>query len=76
MSIEEKVSLTISITKSYRDQLRTLAAQQNVQNPDLLTTASSLAREIVCGYLDNIDQIDAKPKLLQNRSDRTPGSES
>ena len=55
MSTEEKVSLTISISKSYRDRLRTMAAEKNLQDPDLLTSASTIAREIICEYLDKID---------------------
>jgi hypothetical protein len=53
MSIEEKVSLTISINKEYRDRLRTIAAKQNFDNPNEVTSASTLAREIICEYLDN-----------------------
>ena len=49
---EEKVSLTISISKEYRDRLRTMAAEQNLQDPDLLTSASTIARQIICTYLD------------------------
>lgn len=56
MSIEEKVSLTISINKGYRDRLRTMAAEQNLQDPDLLTSASTIAREIICKHLDKIDK--------------------
>ncbi len=54
MSNEEKVSLTISITKEYRDRLRTMAAEQNLQDPDLLTSASTIARQIICDYLDRV----------------------
>jgi hypothetical protein len=54
MSIEEKVSLTISIKKEYRDRLRTMAAQQNLHDPDQLTSASTIAREIICEKLDNL----------------------
>ena len=53
MSIEEKVSLTISIRKKYRDRLRTMAAKQNFDNPNEVTSASTMAREIICEYLDN-----------------------
>jgi hypothetical protein len=53
MSIEEKVSLIISIKKEYRDRLRTMAARQNFDNPNEVTSASTLAREIICEYLDN-----------------------
>ena len=56
---EEKVSLTISIAKSYRDRLRTMAAQQNLHDPDQLTSASTIAREIICEHIDEIDRIEA-----------------
>jgi hypothetical protein len=59
MSIEEKVSLTISIAKSYRDRLRTMAAQQNLHDPDQLTSASTIAREIICEYIDRIECLEA-----------------
>lgn len=55
MSIEEKVSLTVSIPKSYRDRLRTMAAKQNLNDPDQLTSASTIAREIICDYVDKIE---------------------
>ena len=55
MSLEEKVSLTITIPKNYRDRLRTMAAQQNLNDPDQLTSASTIAREIICKYIDKID---------------------
>jgi hypothetical protein len=54
MSNEEKVSLTISINKEYRDRLRMIAAEQNLQNPDKVTSASTLAKEIICKYLDKL----------------------
>ena len=56
MCQEEKVSLTISIPKSYRDRLRTMAAQQNLHDPDQLTSASTIAREIICEHIDGIDR--------------------
>jgi len=59
MTIEEKVSLTIAIPKSYRDRLRTMAAQQNLREPDQLTSASTIAREIICEYIDNLDRTNA-----------------
>jgi len=58
MSIEEKVSLTVSIFKSYRDRLRTMAAQQNLHDPDKLTSASTIAREIICEHLDKLEFIE------------------
>jgi len=58
MFIEEKVSITISIAKGYRDRLRTMAAQQNLHDPDQLTSASTIAREINCEHIDKIERIE------------------
>ena len=41
MSIEEKVSITISISKIYRDRLRTMAAKQNFE-PQLMQIRAAL----------------------------------
>lgn len=54
MHQDEKVSLTISIPKRYRDRLRTMAAQQNLHDPDCLTSASTIARGIICEYLNRL----------------------
>jgi hypothetical protein len=56
---EEKVSLTIAIPKNYRDRLRTMAAQQNLHDPDQLTSASTIAREIICEHIDDLERIEA-----------------
>ena len=56
---EEKVSITISIAKGYRDRLRTMAAQQNLHDPDQLTSASTIAREIICDHIDELDRTEA-----------------
>ena len=68
MSIEEKVSLTISIFKSYRDRLRTMAAQQNLHDPDQLTSASTIAREIICEYINKFERIEADFKAAARDS--------
>lgn len=54
MSNDEKVSLTISIHKEYRDRLRTMAAEQNLQDPDQLTSASTIARQIICDFVNRV----------------------
>jgi hypothetical protein len=53
------VSITISVSKTYRDQLRTLAARRNLHDPDQLTSASTIAREIICEYIDRIECLEA-----------------
>jgi len=52
MSENKPVPLMLSIPKSFRDKLRMMAAEQNLKNPDQVTSASTIAREIVCEYLD------------------------
>ena len=54
MSKEEKVSVTISIDKSYKDKLRIIAAKLNLKDPNQVTSASTLAKEIICKYLDKL----------------------
>jgi len=51
-----QVPLMITMPKEYRDQLRKMAAKSNLDNLDKVTTASSLAKEIVCEYLDGMEE--------------------
>jgi len=57
MDIERLVSVTISMPKIYRDQMRKIVAQTNLENLEEATSLSELGRKIICGYL----------KKLQNR---------
>ena len=59
MTTGRKVSITISIEKVYRDQLRTMAAKRNLNDPDQLTSASTIAREIICDHIHELDRIEA-----------------
>jgi hypothetical protein len=45
----------LSIPKECRDRLREIAARENLKNPDHVTSASTIAREIICTYLDEVD---------------------
>ena len=45
------VPMMISLPKEYRDKLRTMAAEQNLMNPDQVTSAATIAKEIICGHL-------------------------
>ena len=56
---DKKVSITISIAKGYRDQLRTMAAKRNLHDPDQLTSASTIAREIICEHIDELERIES-----------------
>ena len=59
MTTEKKVSITISIEKGYRDKLRTMAAKRNLHDPDQLTSASTIARELICENIDELERIEA-----------------
>ena len=58
MKTDRKVSITISVSKTYRDQLRTMAARRNFHDPDQLTSASTIAREIICENIDELERIE------------------
>jgi len=55
MPENKPVPLMLSIPKSFRDKLRKMAAEQNLKNTDQVTSASTIAREIVCAYFDNLE---------------------
>ena len=54
METDALVSITISVPKKYRDKLRKIVAQANLENPDKVTSLSELGREIFCGHLDRL----------------------
>jgi hypothetical protein len=62
MPKEKGLPLMLSIPKECRDRLREIAARENLNNPDQVTSASTIAREIICGYLDGVGA-----KVDQNR---------
>lgn len=47
------VPMMISIPKSYRNLLRTMAAENNLSNPDSHSSAAQLAREIIVNHLES-----------------------
>jgi len=62
MSRERLVSITISVPKSYRDQLRKIIAQSNLDNLDKATSISELGRKIFGQYLEKLGY-ETKPEL-------------
>ena len=54
METERLVSITISIPKMCRDQLRQIVAQMNLENPDEVTSVSEFGRKIFCEYLKKV----------------------
>mgnify|MGYP001818163203 CR=1 FL=1 len=55
MAKSKLVPMMISLPKEYRDKLRTMAAEKNFKNPDQVTSAATIAKEIICEHL-SIDQ--------------------
>jgi hypothetical protein len=51
MSKSKLVPMMISLPKEFRDKLRTMAAEQNFKNPDQVTSAATIAKEIICEHL-------------------------
>ena len=66
MSESRQVPLMLSIPKSFRDKLRIMAAEQNLENPDQVTSASTIAREILCCHLTKIGN-NQGTELCQNQ---------
>ena len=66
MDTERLVSITISVPKSYRDQLRKIIAQSNLENLDEAMSISRMGREIILAYLNSLNDEQAKG----NASDR------
>jgi len=55
MDPEKLVSVTISLPQEYRNRLRKMAAKQNLNHPERFTSISELGREIICGYLKELE---------------------
>ena len=56
------VPLMLSIPKECRYKHREIAARQNLDNPDQVTSASTIAREIICNHLEQTQFETFKPK--------------
>ena len=60
MAKSKLVPMMISLPKEYRDKLRTMAAEQNLMNPDQVTSAATIAKEIICEHLAMDQQSEIK----------------
>jgi len=56
----KKVQLNLYIPESYRDQLQRVAAERMLRDPRRSVTASRIAAEIVCDYLNRVQKGNAK----------------
>jgi len=62
MPKERGLPLMLSIPKECRDKLREIAARQNLDNPDQVTSASTIAKQIICNHLEQTQFETSKPK--------------
>ena len=69
MAKSKLVPMMISLPKEYRDKLRTMAAEQNLMNPDQVTYAATIAKEIICEHLS----VDREPKEKEKIGGRKNG---
>ena len=65
MEQERFVSITISLPKAFRDQMRKMAAEASLKNPDDYRSISQLGREILCDHLKNL--LEQPEKEGQNK---------
>jgi len=63
MTKSKLVPMMISLPKEYRDKLRTMAAEQNFVNPDQVTSAATIAKEIICEHLSIDGEAKVKEKI-------------
>jgi len=65
MEQERFVSITISLPKAFRDQMRRMAAEASLKDPDEFMSISQLGREILCDHLKNL--LEQAEKEGQNK---------
>jgi hypothetical protein len=74
MITNQQVPLMLSIPKTVRNKLRIMAAQMNLKNPNKVTSASTIAKEIVCEYLANqgLPEGDSQSSQSHDSARRAP----
>ena len=58
MNNVKSVPMMISLPKEVRDKLRIMAAEQNMKNPDQVTSAATIANKIICQHLLTDRELD------------------
>jgi hypothetical protein len=51
----KKVPLMLTVSRECRDRLRKMAAERNLQNPNKVVAASTIARELLVESLSEIE---------------------
>jgi hypothetical protein len=62
MNQNKQVPMMISLPPEARDKLRILAAEQNLRNPNRVTAAATIARELVLEGIEKIEKMEAALK--------------
>jgi hypothetical protein len=58
MNQSKQVPLMISLPPEARDKLRILAAEQNMRNPNRVSSAAGIARELIMEGIDKIERME------------------
>lgn len=66
MHQKEKAQLNVLLPICQRDRLRKLAAEKNLKDPSRVTSAATIARKIICDYLDSQESQNKKHKTQLN----------
>ncbi len=64
MDQKTKVQLNVLLPIWQRDRLRKIAAEANMKDTSRVTSAATIARKIICDYLDKQESPDNKKKLF------------
>ena len=54
-----QVALMLSVPPHCRDKLRQMAAKRNLRNPDRVTSAATIARELVLEGIEQLERMEA-----------------
>ena len=68
MSRNRQVPMMISLSQAARDKLRILAAEQNLRNPNRVTSAATIAREMILEGIEKIESMEAGIKPSDEQS--------
>ncbi len=49
---KQGVPIMLTVPKEIRDRLREMAAQENLKNPDKVTSAAEIGKKILISYLE------------------------
>jgi len=57
MTKSKSMPMMISLPKEARDKLRIMAAERNMKNPDQVTSAATIAKELILEGIERVEHI-------------------